>query len=55
MNKFYHPPHPVRCIITEISEGGKSYFPTNLFLNLSKNFAKYTFTHDLYIKIYIKN
>ena len=36
MDKFHYTNHPVRCIITGPSEGGKSVFLTNLILNIIK-------------------
>ena len=40
MDKFLHPNHPVRCIITGISECGKSVFLTNLLLNIITEYNK---------------
>ena len=34
MEKFFHPTHPVMCIITGPSEAGKSVFLTNLILKI---------------------
>ena len=34
MNKILYPTHPVRCIITGLSECGKSVFLTILILNI---------------------
>ena len=47
--------HPVRCIITGPSEYGKSLFLTNLILNIINEYDKYTSTHLVFIKTYIKN
>ena len=40
MKKFLYASHPVRCVITGPSESGKSYFLTNLFLNITNEFDK---------------
>ena len=34
MEKILYPSHPVRCIITGPSNVGKTYFLTNIFLNI---------------------
>ena len=40
MEKFLYPTHPVRCTITGSSECGKSYFLTNLILNIINEYDK---------------
>ena len=40
MDKKLYPPHPVRCIITGPSSSGKSYFLTNLILNIINEYEK---------------
>ena len=56
MEKFLYPNHPVRCIITGPSNVGKSYFLTNLILNIINEYDKiYISIVLLFIKIYIKN
>ena len=40
MEKFLYPTHPVRCIITGPSNVGKSYFLTNLILNVINDYDK---------------
>ena len=54
MDKFLYPSHPVRCNITGPSECGKSVFLTNSILNFIMNMIKYTCTHLVFIKIYLK-
>ena len=55
-DKFYYPNHPVRCIITGLSECGKSVFLTSLILNFINEYAKIyiyspSFHQDLYQKL----
>ena len=40
MEKFLYPNHPVRCIVTGLSECGKSYFLTTLVLKMNKGNEK---------------
>ena len=40
MDKILYPKHPLRCIITEPSESGKSVFRTNLILNIINEYDK---------------
>ena len=40
MEKFLYPTHPVRCIITGLSECGKSVFLTNLILYINNEYDK---------------
>ena len=56
MEKFLYPTHPVRCTITGPSECGKSYFLTNLILNIIIEYDKIyiyspSFHQDLYQKL----
>ena len=45
MVKFFYPTHPVRCIIIGPKECGKSFFVTNLILNISNESEK-TFSYS---------
>ena len=55
MEKFLYPNHPVRCIITGPSERGKSYFLTNLILNIIKEYDKiYIYSPSLHQDLYQK-
>ena len=40
MEKDFYPSHPVRCIITGLSECGKSVFLGNIILNIINEFNK---------------
>ena len=40
MEKFLHPSHPVRCIITGPSNVGKRYFLTNIILNFFNDYGE---------------
>ena len=56
MDKSLYTNHPVRCIITGLSECGKSVFLTNLILNIINEYDKIyiyspSFHQDLYQKI----
>ena len=56
MEKELYPTHPVRCIITGPSECGKSYFLTNLILNIINEYDKIyiyspSFHQDFYQKL----
>ena len=55
MEKFLYPSHPVRCIITGPSNVGKSYFLTNLILNIINEYDKiYIYTPSLHQDLYQK-
>ena len=55
MEKFLYPSHPVRCIITGPSKVGKSYFLTNLILNIIDEYDKiYFFSPNLHQDLYQK-
>ena len=55
MEKLLNPNHPVRCIITGPSECGKSFFLTNLFLNINDEFDKiYIYSPSLHQDLYQK-
>ena len=55
MEKFFYLTHPVRCIITGPSECGKSYFLTNLNLNIINEFdRKYIYSPSLHQDLYQK-
>ena len=40
MDKVLYPPHPLRCIITGPSNSGKTYFLTNIILNIINEYDK---------------
>ena len=53
MEKILYPKHPVRCIITGPSECGKSYFLTNIILNIINEYDKiYIFSPSLHQDLY---
>ena len=55
MEKILYPNHPVRCIITGPSECGKSYFLTNLILNIINEYDKiYIYSPSLHQELYQK-
>ena len=55
MEKFLYPSHPVRCIITGPSCSGKSYFLTNLILNIINEYDKiYIYSPSLHQDLYQK-
>ena len=55
MEKFLYPKHPVRCIITGPSECGKSFFLTNLILNIINEYNKiYIYSPSLHQDLYQK-
>ena len=55
MDKKLYPSHPVRCIITGPSECGKSYFLTNLILNIINEYEKiYIYSPSLHQDLYQK-
>ena len=55
MEKTLYPNHPVRCIITGPSERGKSFFLTNLILNIINEYDKiYIYSPSLHQDLYQK-
>ena len=55
MDKILYPNHPVRCIIAGPSECGKSYFLTNLILNIINEYDKiYIYSPSLHQELYQK-
>ena len=55
MEKFLHPKHPLRCVITGPSECGKSVFLTNLILNIINEYDKmYIYSPSLHQDLYQK-
>ena len=55
MEKFLYPKHPVRCIITGPSNVGKSYYVTNLILNIINEYDKiYIYSPSLHQDLYQK-
>ena len=55
MDKILYPNHPVRYIITGPSECGKSYFLTNLVLNIINEYDKlYIYSPSLHQDLYQK-
>ena len=55
MEKILYLNHPVRCIITGPSECGKSYFLTNLILNIINEYDKiYIYSPSLHQDLYQK-
>ena len=55
MERILYPSHPCRCIITGPSNVGKSYFLTNIFLNIINEYDKiYIFTPSLHQDLYQK-
>ena len=55
MEKYLYPNHPVRFIITGLSECGKSVFLTNLFLNIINDYIKiYIYSPSLHQDLYQK-
>ena len=55
MEKILYPSHPVRCIITGPSACGKSYFLTNLILNIINEYDKiYIYSPSLHQNLYQK-
>ena len=54
-DKFLYPNHPIRCIITDPSECGKSVFLTKLNLNFINEYDKiYIYSPNLHQDIYKK-
>ena len=55
MDKILYPSHPLRCIICGPSESGKSYFLTNLILNIINEYDKiYIYSPSLHQDLYQK-
>ena len=55
MGKFLYPSHPCRCIITGPSNSGKTYFLTNLILNIINEYDKiYIYSPSLHQNLYQK-
>ena len=55
MEKFLYPTHPVRCIISGPSNSGKSFFLTNLILNIINEYHKiYIYSPSLHQILYQK-
>ena len=55
MEKSLYPTHPVRCIITGPSNVGKSYFLTNLILNIINEYdIIYIYSPSLHQDLYQK-
>ena len=55
MDKILYPTHPVRCIITEPSNSGKTYFLTNIILNIINEYDKiYIYSPSLHQDFYQK-
>ena len=55
MEKFLYPSHPLRCIITGPSNVGKTYFLTNIILNIISKYDKiYICSPSLHQDLYQK-
>ena len=55
MDKNLYPKHPLRCIITEPSECGKSVFLTSLILNYINEYHKmFSYSPSLHQALYQK-
>ena len=55
MDKILYPTHPLRCIITGPSNAGKSFFLTNLILNIINEYDKiYIYSPSLHQDLYQK-
>ena len=55
MEKFLYPPHPCRCIITGPSNSGKTYFLSNIILNIINEYDKiYIYSPSLHQDLYQK-
>ena len=53
MEKFLYPSHPVRCIITGPSNVGKTYFLSNIILNIINEYDKiYIYSPSLHQDLY---
>ena len=55
MEKILYPSHPLRCIITGPSNSGKTYFVTNIILNIINEYDKiYIYSPSLHQELYQK-
>ena len=55
MDKFLYPNHPLRCIITGPSNVGKTFFLTNIILNIINEYDKiYIYSPSLHQDLYQK-
>ena len=55
MDKILYPTHPIRCIITGPSNVGKTYFLTNIILNIINEYDKiYIYSPSLHQDLYQK-
>ena len=55
MEKILYPSHPCRCIITGPSNSGKTYFLTNIILNIINEYDKiYIYSPSLHQDLYQK-
>ena len=55
MEKILYPSHPCRCIITGPSNSGKTYFLSNIFLNIINEYDKiYIYSPSLHQDLYQK-
>ena len=55
MDKILYPSHPCRCIITGPSNVGKTYFLTNIILNIINEYDKiYIYSPSLHQELYQK-
>ena len=55
MEKIWYPNHPLRCIITGPSNVGKTYFLTNIILNIINEYDKiYIYSPSLHQDLYQK-
>ena len=53
MEKILYPSHPCRCIITGPSNSGKTYFLTNIILNINNEYDKiYIYSPSLHQDLY---
>ena len=53
MEKIFYPSHPYRCIITGPSNVGKTYFLTNIILNMINEYDKiYIYSPSLHQELY---
>ena len=56
MENFLHPKHPLRCIIRGPGNVGKSFFLTNLILNIFNEYEKtYFYAPSLHQDLYQKS
>ena len=55
MEKILYPSHPCRCIITGPSNSGKTYFLSNIILNIINEYDKiYIYSPSLHQDLYQK-